>query len=510
MLCRWWCQPLTGIFLISSIVSGSTTSIAQEVGGSADNESTGESTTAASETITNQAEFSYLAPQGLSFQSLTNTINADVLASGPLIDPRGQILGCGGDLLADYTGFSIALYESNPSDLTGSALGSLVPFTRTELPDVPNNGVPAGITPNSENVNPFALSNAAEGRYSFLLDPSRGQLDLGSTYILVVNPPQDSIFNERRIRIEILSNANDSVVSYQATSLDGLPITADGGLQVTDTAAVIPNAEQIALELIALQFVTVLCQANQIRITKTGDRASAAPGDTVIYRLTIRNIADGPLNAVVITDTLPQGFAFIPESVRGEFKGQVAEIGVTQKGRIVTFRTSVTLNSDEVLNIAYAAQLTPDALRGSGENSAMARAQRVDNDLEVRDGPVVHRLRLNPGIVSDCGIIIGRVFVDQNFDGEQQPGEPGVPNAVIFLDDGTRITTDADGLYSLSCVLPGYRTGALDLTSLPGYTLAPNLYFAERNSPSRLVHLAPSSLVRMNFGVTPTFQENQQ
>jgi hypothetical protein len=95
------------------------------------------------------------------------------------------------------------------------------------------------------------------------------------------------------------------------------------------------------------------------------------------------------------------------------------------------------------------------------------------------------------------------VFVDKNFDGEQQPGEPGIPNAVLYMDDGTRIVTDANGLYSLSSVLSGSRTLAIDLTSVPGYTLAPNLYFAERNSQSRLVRLAPGSLNRVNFAVTP-------
>jgi hypothetical protein len=66
------------------------------------------------------------------------------------------------------------------------------------------------------------------------------------------------------------------------------------------------------------------------------------------------------------------------------------------------------------------------------------------------------------------------------------------------MDDGNRIVTDANGLYSLSSVLSGSRTLAIDLTSVPGYTLAPNLYFAERNSQSRLVRLAPGSLNRGN------------
>ena len=125
----------------------------------------------------------------------------------------------------------------------------------------------------------------------------------------------------------------------------------------------------------------------------------------------------------------------------------------------------------------------------------------------VQDGPSIHRLVIDPGILTDCATLIGRVFVDKNFDGEQQPGEAGIPNAVVFLDDGNRIVTDADGLYSVECMLPGTRSGVLDLTSLPGYTLAPNLYFNERNSQSRMVNIAPGGMVRMNFGVTPTFQE---
>ena len=154
-------------------------------------------------------------------------------------------------------------------------------------------------------------------------------------------------------------------------------------------------------------------------------------------------------------------------------------------------------------------RVTPDALRGSGRNNATVTAEREDNDFRIEDGPSTHRITLDPGILSDCGTLIGRVFEDKNFDGEQQNGEAGIPNAVIFLDDGNRVVTDADGLFSVQKMLPGRRTGTLDLSSLPGYTLAANTRFIERNSHSRLVNLAPGGLVRMNFGVTPTFQEVQ-
>ena len=212
---------------------------------------------------------------------------------------------------------------------------------------------------------------------------------------------------------------------------------------------------------------------------------------------------------VSVTDTLPVGFNFLANSVRGEIDGKSVAITTNRNGNTVTFTVPTTLNSNQTVNIAYAVQLTNDAQRGTGRNSAIATSQRIDNNLTVTDGPATHYLKVRPGITSSCGIIIGRVFVDKNFDGEQQQGEPGIPNAVIYLENGNRIITDPNGLFSLANVLPGAHTGVLDLSSLPGYTLAPNRKFNERNSQSRLVRVEPGGMVRMNFAVTPTFQEEE-
>jgi uncharacterized repeat protein (TIGR01451 family) len=256
--------------------------------------------------------------------------------------------------------------------------------------------------------------------------------------------------------------------------------------------------------LAVLDLATSVCDAQEIQITKTGDRASAEPGDIVLYRLAIRNLASAPIDNFQITDTLPEGFQLKTDSIKAEVKEQLIPVTATQSDRTVNFTADITLNTDEVINLVYAAQLTPNALRGSGQNSAIVNAQRTDNNNPVQDGPAIHNLRIEPGILENTGILIGRVFVDKNFDGEQQPGEPGIPEAVIFLEDGNRVITDAEGLFSVANVLPGIHTGILDLTSIPEYRLAPNLRFSEGNSKSRLVKLEPGGMVRMNFGVTPT------
>jgi uncharacterized repeat protein (TIGR01451 family) len=455
--------------------------------------------------LVNRAQYSYETPKGQTIAGQTNSIQAK--ENSTLTDPGGVILGCGGKPLADYNGFTVGLYETDPADLTGSELGPLVALTPTELPDILNNGIPKGILPNINNKNPFSLSNASGGHYSFLLDRSHGQIAVGKTYILVVNPsPAATIYVQRRIKLQITNIqkiGGEEILSYRAISLDGLPIAATGETQFDEDTVLIFDANQLGLQLLALRLDSALCQPNQIKLTKSADRASAAPGDTVIYRLSVRNTSDAPLNKFSISDRLPVGFKFLTQSVRGEFNQQSVPIQLTQNAQTVTLSSDVTLPTGAVFNIVYAAQLTPDALRGSGKNYANLIGHRADNGFEVKDGPAIQQVRLSEGILTNCSTILGRVFEDRNFDGEQQDGEPGIPNAVVYLEDGNRITTDPNGLFSIKCALPGYHTGVLDPLSVPGYRLAPNRRFIEGNSASRWVRLAPGSMARMNFAVIP-------
>ena len=442
--------------------------------------------------FTNQASYSYTDSAKNIYQSSSGKL---VAIPQPLNDPFGRILGCNGQVIPDYTGFSVGLYEPLSGDSTQTELGRLVSLTPTQST--------TGVKPNLTNTNPYNLTNQNPlGGYNFLLDPNKGQIDPEKVYVLVINPPSNSVYSQRRVKIQILDRSN-SVVRYKAISLDGQPITTTGDTTVTNTITLIPNSQTVGLELFAFNFSTGMCQPHQVQITKSGDRATAQPGDTAIYRLSIKNIAEVSLNHVVITDVLPLGFSFLAKSVKGELNKNPITIASSKSGTTITFKTDAAIPSGQVLNIAYAAQLNGDAIRGNGINTAIVNGQRVDNNFPVTDGPVNYQLQVQPGITSDCGTIVGRVFIDKNFDGEQQNNEPGVPNAVIYLENGNRITTDNHGLFSVVNVLPGVHTGVLDFTSVPGYTLAPNHKFRERNSQSRLVRLEPGGLVRMNFGVMP-------
>jgi uncharacterized repeat protein (TIGR01451 family) len=291
----------------------------------------------------------------------------------------------------------------------------------------------------------------------------------------------------------------------------GQPVAADEIVIPNAAAANYRLSPNAPFERVPSNQTSVIATINQpgLELIKTGDRGAAEPGDIIIYRLLLRNVSDIPARDLEIRDTLPLGFKLVASSPKAALIGAggntpLTLTSVTTSGAVVTFKLPGELQPQQSLELIYAAVISPDAIRGTGRNLAISEGN--SDEGRVFSNPASHLVRIRPGILSDCGTILGRVFVDKNFDGQQQPGEPGVPNAVIYMDDGNRITTDANGLFSLAYVIAGYRTGTVDLTSLPGYTLAPNLYRIEDNSVSRLVKLAPGSTVRMNFAVTPTFQ----
>ena len=451
--------------------------------------------------IANQTSYSYSDERG-------NAVMNGLTLRSLLVDPRGLVVGCDGAPLPSYQGFHIGLYEPDPADPTGAEVTGAVPLTATALPAAP--GVAAGVPPNTQNSNPFSLSDTDRGRFSLLLDPSRGQLDPGRVYILVLSPPPGSAYRQRRIRITI--GARDGMsIAYTATSLDGMPVDGMGGAQSGTHAMLLTTTSADSLAFAALNLTLSDCQAREVQISKTGDRSTAEPGDTVVYRILVQNPTALPLGDLQILDTLPLGFDLRADSVRAAAVGKSVSITLSQSGPTTVFDAgSFLLPPGQALTLAYAAQLTPDALRGDGKNSAVVTADVLTTShgttmtTPLSDGPAVFTLEVRQGLLTDTGTLLGRVWVDRNRDGEQEAGEPGLPNAVVILDDSTRIVADANGLFSLATVTAGYHSAALDMQSVPGYTLARNHRFKERNSQSRLVHVQPGGMVRLNFGVVPT------
>ena len=172
--------------------------------------------------------------------------------------------------------------------------------------------------------------------------------------------------------------------------------------------------------------------------------------------------------------------------------------------------------------------MTNSAGPGDLVNVATLRDPTTNGLLAQRATATV---RIEPEGVFDCGDVIGKVFDDRNRDGYQNPPEgspitvdaydpdgkfgkfggapeaieddgtePGLAGVRLVGVDGTVITTDAYGRYSVPCaMLPADRGSnfilKLDTRSLPAG-------FRVTTENPLVTRLTPGKMVEMNFGAS--------
>ena len=101
--------------------------------------------------------------------------------------------------------------------------------------------------------------------------------------------------------------------------------------------------------------------------------------------------------------------------------------------------------------------------------------------------------------VFDCSDLIGKVFDDENRNGYQDEGEPGIPNVRIATVNGLLVTTDDFGRFHVACAdIPDEERGSNLLMKLDERTL-PTGYRITTENP-RAVRMTRGKLTKLNFG----------
>ena len=290
--------------------------------------------------IDNQAQYEYEIVNSNSkkkskINGRTRTVTVTIDGKDGLIDPIGSITGCNGQILPSYAGYSVILFNTidriNPT--------SIAALNRTTSLD--------GIEPNITNVNPFSLTGSTDGRYNFLFNSS--QTIVGKSYILVVKIPENSSYGERRVIIDI-TGFDGTTLSYQATSLDGKPLSTSES-NVKKASISIADAARIGLVGVGV------CESQPAKIVKTADRATAEPGDTVVYRISLNNNSDIDIPNPIVEDTLPLGMSLRPDSIRASIgTTNINGVNLTQVGQKASFKFSApgfTIPARKVVNLVY-------------------------------------------------------------------------------------------------------------------------------------------------------------
>jgi len=231
-------------------------------------------------------------------------------------------------------------------------------------------------------------------------------------------------------------------------------------------------------------------------LEKSASRASAELGDFVDYTIRVHNAAEQDLQGVIVDDDLPAGFHYQGGTLRlddaaladpapgNDSKLQVA-VGRVASGGVVTLR--------------YRVRIGAGALQGDGINRARATSAAP---LVLASSVAAAKVKVEAGVFSEKGFIVGRVFADCDADGLKNAQEPGVPGVRIYLEDGSWSVTDAEGRYSFAEVRPRTHVAKLDSFTLPaGSALAITSGRNAGDAGSHFVDLKDGELAKADFAV---------
>jgi uncharacterized repeat protein (TIGR01451 family) len=242
--------------------------------------------------------------------------------------------------------------------------------------------------------------------------------------------------------------------------------------------------------------------AGGLFIQKTANKKTAEIGDFVDYSIKFNNVSAGALPGVVVSDSLPAGFAY----VRGTARLNGAPITDPAGGAGPSLQFAVgAIASGAQPTLTYRVRVGVGSQGGDGINTAQAASGAV------RSNRSSVRVQVVGGVFSNKAYVIGKVFADCSRNGVQDAGEPGIPGVRIYLEDGTYAVTDEEGKYSFYGVEPRTHVAKVDSITLPaGASLEVLNNRNALDAASRFVDLTNGELHKADFAIaecTPAIQE---
>jgi len=228
-----------------------------------------------------------------------------------------------------------------------------------------------------------------------------------------------------------------------------------------------------------------------IRVTKTTPLINVAKGDLVPYTITATNTLVATLPNINLQDLMPPGFKYKTGSAK--LNGVLAE--PTINARQLTWANQ-TFTPNEVKTIKL--MLVVGA--GVGEGQYTNQAWAINNIVSrLVSNTAAATVRVVPDPTFDCSDLIGKVFDDQNANGYQDEGEPGIANVRVATARGLLVTTDKDGRFHVACAdIPQAQRGSNFIMKLDERSL-PSGYRLTTENP-REVRTTRGKMVKLNFG----------
>ncbi|WP_435257224.1 beta strand repeat-containing protein [Thioclava sp. FR2] len=331
-------------------------------------------------------------------------------------------------------------------------------------------------------------------------DDGNALLDVGETWTYTAGVT----LTQAMIDTGGLSNT----VTVEATAPNGTPVSdvSDDGNDTDGNTVDDPT-------------VTTLGVGRLMSASKSADRTSVVVGETVTFTLTFENATTIAYTDATFVDVLPPGLSYTPGSAR--VNGTASE-PVAEGNRLTWGPRDLVAGGRLVITLQ--ARVGPDVDPGTLTN----RTFMLDNLAQVVTNVATASLRVVPEAVFDCSDVIGKVFLDRNGNGVQDPDparaalsnpeifldkwgklaaptepeptdEPGIAGVRLATVNGLLITTDEFGRYHVPCAALPLREGSNFTLKLDARTLPQGLMVASENP--RTLRLTAGKVAKMNFAL---------
>lgn len=347
----------------------------------------------------------------------------------------------------------------------------------------------AGFAPNGKNQNPFTADE--QGHFSFVLGANSINSDAVRTYFMRVAAQG---YMTRLLQLNLQPTLN-GLFTLTVHALDNEPLAVAGGFDLAREDVNIGNLAALVLNI-------PMFEPAGLQITKSADRAQAEIGDIVTYRIELHNPTSAPVKDVVISDRLPASFHYADGSARIAFASASDEIIQPQlnDGELLFHVTE--LPHGATARLLYRVRIGANALEGDQANTAVASGVFPSGD-RTTSATARAVVKVSAGVFSTRQVIVGRVFVDTNANGQFDEDDRPMPGVRLYLSNGQSVITDSAGMYNFPSLGDGPQVISLDPVSVPpGYALT-NSGRESGKGWTRLLRtpIGGGALLRQNFAL---------
>ncbi len=286
-------------------------------------------------------------------------------------------------------------------------------------------------------------------------------------------------------------------------------------LQTSITAAAVPEVTNCATASVAggailanngRSCATVRPTADyRLVLELTTPRYQRELGEVPDFTVLVRNTGRSPLQNVIVSNLLPNGFTYVAgSSARGGRPDAANRSRIADPSGGVGPTISWPIGDmapGQVIRIDYRAVIRTGASFNI-DNITRSLAVSDAPGLRVESNTATVPIKLERGVFETRGIIAGKIYVQCDCDSipGQGNGEVGIPGVRVVLEDGTGAITDSEGKYNIINVRAGMHVVKVDWTTLPeGATLVVLNTRNAGDAYSRFVDLKVGELHRADF-----------